>query len=129
MLTLNKNQKLNRQQFLMDGNKKILLYNFKIKSFSKIVEESVKNIFILLIFHLRCGLTDLRRLGESIIISPNNTLAATTDSFARVTLIDVNKGIATRMFKGSCCFFFPIKVLKFIKFLLIKAIEMHKLAG
>ena len=43
---------------------------------------------------------DSRRLGESIIISPSNTLAATTDSFARVTLIDVNKGIATRMFKG-----------------------------
>ncbi len=42
----------------------------------------------------------MRRLGESIIISPGNNLAATTDSFARVVLIDVLKGIAVRMFKG-----------------------------
>jgi hypothetical protein len=48
----------------------------------------------------RCALPDLRRLGESIIVSPGNNLAATTDSFARVILIDVLKGIAVRMFKG-----------------------------
>ena len=47
-------------------------------------------------FHMR----DLRRKGESIIIAPANNLAATTDSFARVILIDVLKGIAVRIFKG-----------------------------
>ena len=49
----------------------------------------------------RIGLQDYRRNGESVIISPANNLAATTDSFARVILIDVLKGIAIRIFKGN----------------------------
>lgn len=48
----------------------------------------------------RLGLQDYRRHGESIIIAPANNLAATTDSFGRVILIDVAKGIAIRVFKG-----------------------------
>ena len=47
----------------------------------------------------RIGLQDYRRSGESVIISPANNLAAATDSFARVILIDVLKGIAIRIFK------------------------------
>lgn len=50
----------------------------------------------------RFGLQDYRRNGENIIISPGNNLAATTDSFARVILFDVVKGIAIRIFKGTC---------------------------
>lgn len=52
----------------------------------------------------RLGLQDFRRNGESIIISPGNNLAATTDSFGRVMLIDVLKGIVIRIFKGKLQF-------------------------
>lgn len=49
---------------------------------------------------LRFGLPDKRRLGESIVLSPNNSYAATTDSYGRVILIDVQRGIGVRMWKG-----------------------------
>jgi hypothetical protein len=48
----------------------------------------------------RFGLQDFRRSGETIIISPGNNLAAVSDSFGRVILFDVLKGIAIRIFKG-----------------------------
>ncbi len=48
----------------------------------------------------RMGLKDYRRNGESIIVSPGNSLVATTDSFARVILVDALKGICVRVFKG-----------------------------
>ena len=46
------------------------------------------------------GLRDQRRVGETLIVAPANNLAACTDSFGRVILIDVLKGIALRIFKG-----------------------------
>ncbi|CAL1542170.1 unnamed protein product [Lymnaea stagnalis] len=49
---------------------------------------------------LRFGLPDKRRVGENIILSPCNNYAATTDSFGRVILIDVQRGMAVRMWKG-----------------------------
>ncbi|OCT79434.1 rab3 GTPase-activating protein non-catalytic subunit [Xenopus laevis] len=49
---------------------------------------------------VRFGLPDSRRLGESISLSPCNTLAAVTDDFGRVILLDVGRGIAIRMWKG-----------------------------
>ncbi|XP_033735108.1 rab3 GTPase-activating protein non-catalytic subunit-like [Pecten maximus] len=49
---------------------------------------------------LRYGLPDKRRQGDNIFLSPNNNYAATTDSFGRVTLLDVENGIAVRMWKG-----------------------------
>ncbi|XP_012937688.1 rab3 GTPase-activating protein non-catalytic subunit [Aplysia californica] len=49
---------------------------------------------------LRFGLPDKRRCGEMIILSPNNNFAATTDSFGRIILIDVQRGMAVRMWKG-----------------------------
>ncbi|KAF4018301.1 hypothetical protein G4228_010376 [Cervus hanglu yarkandensis] len=48
----------------------------------------------------RFGLPDSRRHGESICLSPCNTLAAVTDDFGRVVLLDVARGIAIRMWKG-----------------------------
>lgn len=48
----------------------------------------------------RHGLPDKTRQGDSIYLSPNNNYAATTDSFGRVIMIDVDKGIAIRMWKG-----------------------------
>lgn len=45
-------------------------------------------------------MVDHRRNGERIIVAPANNLAATADSFARVILFDVLKGIAVRVFKG-----------------------------
>lgn len=48
----------------------------------------------------RFGLHDKRRLGESISISPDSKLAACTDSFGRVLLIETTRGIAVRMWKG-----------------------------
>ncbi|XP_049625460.1 rab3 GTPase-activating protein non-catalytic subunit [Suncus etruscus] len=49
---------------------------------------------------VRFGLPDSRRRGESICLSPCNTLAAVTDDFGRVILLDVSRGIAIRMWKG-----------------------------
>nr|XP_004670175.2 rab3 GTPase-activating protein non-catalytic subunit [Jaculus jaculus] len=49
---------------------------------------------------VRFGLPDSRRRGESICLSPCNTLAAVTDDFGRVILLDVARGIAIRMWKG-----------------------------
>uniref|UniRef100_A0A8C9BIR6 RAB3 GTPase activating non-catalytic protein subunit 2 n=1 Tax=Phocoena sinus TaxID=42100 RepID=A0A8C9BIR6_PHOSS len=49
---------------------------------------------------VRFGLPDSRRHGESICLSPCNTLAAVTDDFGRIILLDVARGIAIRMWKG-----------------------------
>ncbi|XP_067098778.1 rab3 GTPase-activating protein non-catalytic subunit [Osmerus mordax] len=49
---------------------------------------------------VRFGLPDSRRHGESICLSPCNTLAGVTDDFGRVALLDVSRGIAIRMWKG-----------------------------
>nr|XP_058131215.1 rab3 GTPase-activating protein non-catalytic subunit isoform X3 [Dasypus novemcinctus] len=49
---------------------------------------------------VRFGLPDSRRHGESLCLSPCNTLAAVTDDFGRVILLDVARGIAIRMWKG-----------------------------
>ena len=48
---------------------------------------------------LRIGLWD-QRLGLAISVSPNKRLAAVIDDFGRVTLIDVHKWTAVRMWKG-----------------------------
>uniref|UniRef100_A0A3P8UIG0 RAB3 GTPase activating protein subunit 2 (non-catalytic) n=1 Tax=Cynoglossus semilaevis TaxID=244447 RepID=A0A3P8UIG0_CYNSE len=45
------------------------------------------------------GLPDSRRHGESICLSPCNTLAGVTDDFGRVTLLDLSRGVAVRMWK------------------------------
>ncbi|KAM9466592.1 rab3 GTPase-activating protein non-catalytic subunit [Clarias gariepinus] len=49
---------------------------------------------------VRYGLPDSRRHGESICLSPCNTMAGVTDDFGRVMLLDVARGIAIRMWKG-----------------------------
>ncbi|GFS02472.1 rab3 GTPase-activating protein non-catalytic subunit-like [Elysia marginata] len=49
---------------------------------------------------LRFGLPDRRRAGDVIMLSPCNNYAATTDSFGRVILVDVQRGMAVRMWKG-----------------------------
>jgi len=50
---------------------------------------------------VRFGLYDQRRVGESIVPSPDSHLVATTDSFGRIILIDIRNGIAVRMWKGK----------------------------
>uniref|UniRef100_A0A3P9N7Y5 RAB3 GTPase activating protein subunit 2 (non-catalytic) n=1 Tax=Poecilia reticulata TaxID=8081 RepID=A0A3P9N7Y5_POERE len=49
---------------------------------------------------IRFGLPDSRRHGESICLSPCNTLAGVTDDFGRVTLLDLARGVTIRMWKG-----------------------------
>ncbi|XP_070776187.1 rab3 GTPase-activating protein non-catalytic subunit [Enoplosus armatus] len=49
---------------------------------------------------IRFGLPDSRRHGESICLSPCNTLAGVTDDFGRVSLLDLARGISIRMWKG-----------------------------
>lgn len=49
----------------------------------------------------RFGLPDSRRHGETICLSPCNTLAGVTDDFGRVTLLDLARGISIRMWKGE----------------------------
>ncbi|KAL5008455.1 hypothetical protein ScPMuIL_014036 [Solemya velum] len=48
----------------------------------------------------RFSLPDKRRVGLSLALSPNNMYVATTDSFGRVMLVDIERGIAVRMWKG-----------------------------
>ncbi|XP_047492248.1 rab3 GTPase-activating protein non-catalytic subunit-like [Penaeus chinensis] len=43
---------------------------------------------------------DKRRTGLSLSLAPGRRLAAVTDDFGRVTLIDVQRGVALRMWKG-----------------------------
>lgn len=49
---------------------------------------------------LRYSITDQRRDGTSITLSPDKRLAATTDEFGRVMLISVKQGIILRTWKG-----------------------------
>nr|XP_028580442.1 rab3 GTPase-activating protein non-catalytic subunit [Podarcis muralis] len=49
---------------------------------------------------VRFGIPDSRRHGERICLSPCNSLAAVTDDFGRVLLLDVARGLAVRMWKG-----------------------------
>ncbi|XP_032803686.1 rab3 GTPase-activating protein non-catalytic subunit isoform X3 [Petromyzon marinus] len=49
---------------------------------------------------VRFGIPDSRRHGESITLSPCNTLAAVTDEFGRVIMLDLQRGVAIRMWKG-----------------------------
>ncbi|XP_041468264.1 rab3 GTPase-activating protein non-catalytic subunit-like isoform X1 [Lytechinus variegatus] len=49
---------------------------------------------------IRFGLPDVRRHGDSIVLAPGMRLAVSTDSFGRVSLIDVSRGVAVRMWKG-----------------------------
>ena len=49
----------------------------------------------------RFGLYDQRRVGESIVSSPDCRLVATTDSFGRIILIETRSGVAVRMWKGK----------------------------
>lgn len=55
-------------------------------------------------FLFRFGLPDSRRHGERICLSPCNTLAAVTDDFGRVILLDVTRGLAVRMWKGMIAY-------------------------
>lgn len=48
----------------------------------------------------RYGLADALREALTISVSPNQNLAAVTDSLGRVVLIDLQRGIAVRMWKG-----------------------------
>uniref|UniRef100_A0A8C5RDN0 RAB3 GTPase activating non-catalytic protein subunit 2 n=1 Tax=Laticauda laticaudata TaxID=8630 RepID=A0A8C5RDN0_LATLA len=49
---------------------------------------------------VRFGIPDSRRHGERICLSPCNTLAAITDDFGRILLLDVARGLSVRMWKG-----------------------------
>ena len=51
---------------------------------------------------IRCGLPDIHRAATAIIIAPGaNWLAATSDTFGRVMLLDLIKAKAIRMWKGN----------------------------
>lgn len=53
----------------------------------------------------RWSIPDMRRTGLSVSVAPGKRLAAVTDDFGRVTLVDVQRGVAVRMWKGRFCFF------------------------
>ncbi|XP_064085104.1 rab3 GTPase-activating protein non-catalytic subunit-like [Macrobrachium nipponense] len=48
----------------------------------------------------KSSVPDKRRTGLSVSLAAGRRLAAVTDDFGRVTLIDVNRGICLRMWKG-----------------------------
>lgn len=54
------------------------------------------------------GLCDLSRNGQCIWLSSDGKLAAVSDNLGRVTLIDCEKSLALRVWKGyrdaQCCF-------------------------
>ena len=47
------------------------------------------------------GLADALREALTVVLSPNEKLAAVTDSLGRITLVDIYKGIAVRVWKGN----------------------------
>ncbi|XP_028156168.1 rab3 GTPase-activating protein regulatory subunit [Ostrinia furnacalis] len=49
---------------------------------------------------LRSGLYDTQRQGSSVVISPDRRLAAISDVFGRVAVLDVKRGHLIRLFKG-----------------------------
>lgn len=57
-------------------------------------------ILTIVVVNGRFGIYDKRRSGETVLPSPDGHLAVTTDSFGRVILFDVRRGIAVRMWKG-----------------------------
>lgn len=60
-----------------------------------------RNCFLdLLLLDCRFGIPDSRRHGERICLSPCNSLAAITDDFGRILLLDVARGLSVRMWKG-----------------------------
>ena len=59
---------------------------------------------VCLIYYRYC-VPDKRRHGDVIVLCPDNKLAATTDSFGRIILLDLERGIATRMWKGAISIF------------------------
>ena len=48
----------------------------------------------------RYSLYDKRRIGQSMALSPHGTSAAVTDSLGRVLLVDTNRGVIKRVWKG-----------------------------
>lgn len=48
----------------------------------------------------RFGLHDNRRYAISSVLSPDHQFAAVSDSLGRVLLVDTNRGVTTRIFKG-----------------------------
>ncbi|KAI6071904.1 Rab3 GTPase-activating protein non-catalytic subunit [Aix galericulata] len=78
--------------FALEGSSQPLLSHVALAVASKLTSA---------LFHAaRFGLPDSRRHGERICLSPCNTLAAVTDDFGRVILLDVTRGLAVRMWKG-----------------------------
>ena len=49
---------------------------------------------------LRYGLPDKRRQAESVVLSPEGSLAACTDDFGRILIISNENGLIVRMLKG-----------------------------
>ncbi len=49
----------------------------------------------------RYGLADALREALSVSVSPNERLAAITDTLGRVILVDLLRGTAVRMWKGK----------------------------
>ncbi|KAM3964297.1 LOW QUALITY PROTEIN: rab3 GTPase activating protein [Aphomia sociella] len=50
---------------------------------------------------MRNGLFDPQRQGTSVAVSPDRRLAAVTDSFGRVAVLDIKRGHMIRLFKGN----------------------------
>lgn len=79
--------------------------------------ELVKNVFNSLyhLFAFRWSVPDKRRTGLSLSLAPGRRLAAVTDDFGRVTLIDVQRGVALRMWKGNVIYVCVLKLFVYIK--------------
>ena len=80
-------------------------------------------------FQYRYSLSDQRRDGTSITLSPDERLAATTDEFGRVMLISTKQGIVLRTWKGSsvllfmCYFLSPIFNITVLVYLILTTIS------
>lgn len=56
--------------------------------------KSAKNV------EARFSIFDTNRIADAIVLSPSNRLAAITDNFGRVLLMDTESGLIVRMWKG-----------------------------
>lgn len=63
---------------------------------------------------MRCGLTDPQRVGAGAVVSHDRRLAAITDTYGRVAVLDLNRGHIIRLIKGcrdaQCAFVQVFKV-------------------
>jgi len=70
-----------------------------------LLQKYVTNFCTFTVYKCSCNLHDQSRAIEDITISPCGRLAAAVDSFGRVLLVDTQRMLITKMWKGNLNYF------------------------